>query len=67
MLGDIAIAEIRVFLILVWVFAADVIATVVLYRLHLRKAFAVAAYSGLISLALAVWAYFSIWGYVWVQ
>jgi hypothetical protein len=67
MLGDIGIAEIRVFLILVWVFAADVIATVVLYRLHLRKAFAVAAYSGLISLALAVWAYFSIWGYVWVQ
>ena len=67
MLGDIGIAEIRVFLILVWVLAADVIATVVLYRLHLRKAFAVAAYSGLISLALAVWAYFSIWGYVWVQ
>jgi hypothetical protein len=67
MLGDIGIAEIRVFLILVWVFAADVIATVVLYRLHLRKAFAVAAYSGVISLALAVWAYFSIWGYVWVQ
>jgi hypothetical protein len=67
MLGDIGIAEIRVFLILVWVFAADVIATVVLYRLHLRKAFAVAAYSGLISHALAVWAYFSIWGYVWVQ
>lgn len=66
MLGDIGIAEIRVFLILVWVFAADLIATVVLYRLHLRKAFAVAAYSGLISLALAVWAYFSIWGYVWV-
>lgn len=67
MLGDIGIAEIRVFLILVWVFAADVIATVVLYRLHLRKAFAVVAYSGVISLALAVWAYFSIWGYVWVQ
>jgi hypothetical protein len=67
MLGDIGIAEIRVFLILVWVFATDAIATVVLYRLHLRKAFAVAAYSGVISLALAVWAYFSIWGYVWVQ
>ena len=47
MLGDIGIAEIRVFLILVWVFAADVIATVVLYRLHLRKAFAVAATSSL--------------------
>ena len=67
MLGDIDIAEIRFFLILVWVFAADVIATVVLYRLRLRKAFAVAAYSGLIPLVLAVWAYFSIWGYVWAQ
>ena len=67
MLGDIAIAEISVFLTLVWVSAADVIATVVFYKLHFRKAFAVAAYSGVISLALAVWAYFSIWGYVWVQ
>jgi hypothetical protein len=67
MLGDIGIAEISVFLILVWVSAADVIATVVFYKLHFRKAFAVAAYSGVISLALAVWAYFSIWGYVWVQ
>jgi hypothetical protein len=35
--------------------------------LHFKKAFAVAAYSGLISLALVVWAYFSIWGYVWAQ
>jgi hypothetical protein len=67
MLGDIGIAEIRLFLILVWLSAADAIATLVLYRLHLRKAFAIAAYSGLISLALAVWAYFSIWGYVWAQ
>src|SRR2546427_791892 len=47
--------------------AAAVIATVVLYRLHFRKAFAIAAYSGLISLAFVVWAYFSIWGYVWAQ
>jgi len=67
MLGDIGIAEVSVFLILVWVFAAAVIATVALYRLHFKKAFAVAAYSGLISLALVVWAYFSIWGYVWAQ
>jgi hypothetical protein len=67
MLGDIGIAEVRIFLILVWVSVADVFATCVLYRLHLRKAFAMAAYSGLISLMLAVWAYFSIWGYVWVQ
>jgi hypothetical protein len=67
MLGDIGIAEISVFLILVWVFAAAVIATVTLYRLHFRKAFAIAFYSALTSLALVVWAYFSIWGYVWVQ
>ncbi len=67
MLGDIGIAEIRLFLILVWLSAADAITTVVLYTLHLRKAFAIAAYSGLIALALAVWAYFSIWGYVWAQ
>jgi len=67
MLGDIGIAEVRVFLILVWVPAAAVISTAVLYTLHFRKAFAIAAYSGLISLALAVWAYFSIWGYVWAH
>ena len=67
MLGDIGTAEVSVFLILAWVSAAAVIATVVLYRLHFRKAFAIAAYSGLISLALVVWAYFSIWGYVWVH
>ena len=65
MLGDIGIAEVSVFLILLWVSAAAVIAAVALYRLHFRKAFAIAAYSALISLALAVWAYFSIWGYVW--
>jgi hypothetical protein len=67
MLGDVGIAAIRVFLLLAWVSATTVIATVVFYRLHFRKAFAIAAYSGLISLALAVWAYFSIWGYVWAQ
>jgi len=67
MLGDIGIAEVSVFLILAWVSAAASIATVVLYRLHFRKAFAIAAYSGLISLALVAWAYFSIWGYVWAQ
>ena len=39
MLGDIGIAEVSVFLILAWVSAAAVIATVVLYRLHFRKAF----------------------------
>jgi hypothetical protein len=64
MLGDISIAEVRVFLLLVWTSVAAVIATVILYRLHIRKAFAIAAYSGLISIALAAWAYFSIWGYI---
>lgn len=67
MLGSIAIAAIRIFLILVWSTAIAAIATVVLYKLHLRKAFAIVAYSGLISLALAVWAYYSIWGYVWLR
>jgi hypothetical protein len=67
MLGDIGIAEVSIFLMMVWVSAAAVIATVALYRLHFRKAFAMAAYLGLISLALAVWAYSSIWGYVWAQ
>lgn len=65
MLGDVSIAEVRVFLILVWTSVAAVIATVVLYRLHFRRAFAIVAYSGLISIALTAWAYFSIWGYVW--
>jgi hypothetical protein len=67
MLGDIGTAEVSVFLILAWISAAAVIATVVLYRLHFRKAFAIVAYSGLISLALLMWVYFSIWGYVWAQ
>ena len=67
MLGDIGIAEVSAVLILVWISAAAVIATVALYRLHFRKAFAIAAYSGLISLTLVVWVYFSIWGYVSVQ
>ena len=60
-------AEVRVFLILVWISAAMVIATVVPYRLHFRQAFAFAVYSGVVSIALALWAYFSIWGYVWTQ
>ena len=65
MLGDISIAEVRVFLLLVWASAVGMIATVVLYRLHFRRAFAIVAYSDLISVALTAWAYFSIWGYVW--
>ena len=64
MFGDISIAAVRVFL---WLFVADAIAAFVLFRLHFKKAFAVAAYSGLISLAFALWAYFSIWGHGWPQ
>ena len=67
MLGDVSIAEVRVFLLLVWTSVAAMIATVILYRLHIRKAFAIAAYSGLISIVLTAWAYFSIWGYIWAR
>lgn len=67
MLGSLAIAAIRVFFILVWMSAGALMATVIFYRLHRRIAFAVAAYSGLISSALAAWAYYSIWGYVWLH
>jgi hypothetical protein len=67
MLGSIAIAAVRVFLILAWSTARAFVATVVFYKLRLRRAFAIVAYSGLISLALTVWAYCSIWGYVWLQ
>ena len=67
MLGSIAIAAVRIFLILAWSSAIASIATVVLYKLRLRTAFAIVAYSGLISLALTVWAYYSIWGYVWMR
>ena len=63
MLGDIGIAEIRMFLILTWTSVAAAIAAAVFYKMHFRKAFAIAAYSGVITLALTTWAYFSIWGY----
>ena len=67
MLGTIDVAAIRVFLVLVWTSAAALIATIIFFRLHRRKAFAIAAYSGVVSVALAVWAYYSIWGYVWLR
>jgi hypothetical protein len=67
MLGSIDVAAVRIFLILAWSTVAAAVATVVLYKLHLRTAFAIVAYSGLISLALTVWAYYSIWGYVWLR
>jgi hypothetical protein len=67
MFGTIDVAEVRVFLVLLCISAGALIGTVVFYRLHRRKAFAIAAYSGVISLALAAWAYYSIWGYVWLR
>jgi len=67
MLGNIAIAAVRIFLILAWSTALAAIVTVVLYKLHRRKAFAIVAYSGVISFALTAWAYYSIWGYVWLR
>jgi hypothetical protein len=67
MLGTIDVAAIRVFLIFLWTSAAALIAAVVFFRLHRRKAFAIAAYSDVIFVALTAWAYYSIWGYVWLR
>ena len=67
MLGSIDVAAIRIFLFLAWSTVAAVVATVVLYKLRFRTAFAIVSYSGLISLALTAWAYYSIWGYVWLR
>ena len=67
MLGEIAIAGIRVFLISLWATAVAAVATVAFYRLHLRTAFSVVASLGLVALAMATWAYFAIWGYVWFR
>jgi len=67
MLGSIGIAEIRVFLVLVWMTAVAVVATVLCYKFRFRVAFAIVASFGLVSLALMAWAYFSIWGFVWFR
>jgi hypothetical protein len=67
MLGSIGIAAIRIFLVLVWTTAFSAVATVVLYRLHFKIASKIAGSLALVSLALAIWAYFSIWGYVWFR
>lgn len=67
MLGSIGIAEIRIFLGLVWTAALSSVATVVLYKLHFKAAFTIIASLGLASLALAAWAYLSIWGFVWLR
>ena len=67
MLGGIGIAEISIFLVLVWTAAVSVIVTVVFYKLHFKVASEIAASLGIVSLALAIWAYFSIWGFAWFR
>jgi hypothetical protein len=54
-------------LVLLWITALSSVATVVLYKLRFKVAFASVASLGLISLALTAWAYYSIWGFVWLR
>jgi len=67
MLGGMGMAEIRIFLALVWATAFSAVAALLFHKLHFKMAFRIAASLGLVSLALALWAYFSIWGFVWFQ
>jgi len=67
MLGSIGIAAIRTFLALVWITALASVATIVFYKLRFKVAFTIAATLGLVSLALTAWAYYSIWGFVWLR
>ncbi len=67
MLGSIGIAAIRIFLVLVWITVLSSVATVVFYKLRFRVAFAIAASLDLVSVALTAWAYYSIWGFVWLR
>ena len=59
------LAEIRIFLILVWITALSCVAMVILYKLRFRRTFAIVSTWGLVSLALMAWVYFNIWGFVW--
>ena len=54
------LAEIRLFLILVWITALSCIATVILYKLRFRRAFAIVSSLGLFSVALMAWLYFNL-------
>ena len=67
MLGSIGIAAIRIFLILVWITVLSSVATVVYYKLRFRVAFAIVASVDFVSLVLTAWAYYSIWGFVWLR
>lgn len=67
MLGSIGIAAIRIFLILVWITVLSSVATVVFYKLRFRVALAIVANVDFFSLVLTSWAYYSIWGFVWLR
>ena len=58
----IGVAEIRVFLFLLWGTLGLTVVAVALYRLHLRTAARVLAGIDLALIALTAWAYLSIWG-----
>jgi len=66
-LGSIGIAAIRIFLILVWITVLSSVATVVFYKLRFRIAFAIVASVDFVSLVLTAWAYYSIWGFMWLR
>lgn len=51
------LAEIRMFLVLVWITALSCVATVISYGLRFRRAFAIVSSLGLVSLALMAWVY----------
>ena len=63
----IGIAATRIFLILLWITAVSAIATVAFYILHFKIASRVVGALALVTLVLTIWAYFSIWGFVWVH
>ena len=64
-MNGIGIAEIRVFLFLLWASAALAMATIVLGRFHLRAAFRIVGGVDIVFIVLTAWAYFSIWGVAW--
>jgi hypothetical protein len=54
------LAEIRIFLVLVWITALSCVATVILYKSRFRVAFAIVSSLSLLSLALMAWVYFNV-------
>jgi len=64
-MDGIGIAEMRVFLFLLWASGALALATMVLRRLHLSAAFRIVGGVDIVFIVLTAWAYFSIWGVTW--